>query len=92
MIFRIASTGGPTPSPRANPVRDADGAIVKWFGTCTDIHDQKEAAEVLRRSRDELEALVVARTAALMVVRTAAPMVALMVAPMVALTVPPAAR
>ncbi len=40
---------------RALPVRDADGAIVKWFGTCTDIHDQKEAAEVLRRSRDELE-------------------------------------
>ena len=40
---------------RALPVRDADGAIVKWFGTCTDIHDQKEAAEVLRRSHDELE-------------------------------------
>ncbi|MBA3670651.1 MAG: PAS domain-containing protein [Gemmatimonadaceae bacterium] len=50
---------------RALPVRDADGAIVKWFGTCTDIHDQKEAAEVLRQSRDALEALVVARTAAL---------------------------
>ncbi|CAN5778547.1 hypothetical protein BH11GEM2_BH11GEM2_30400 [soil metagenome] len=40
---------------RALPVRDAGGAIVKWFGTCTDIHDQKEAADVLRRSRDALE-------------------------------------
>ena len=40
---------------RALPVRDADGAIVKWFGTCTDIHDQKEAAEVLRGQRDALE-------------------------------------
>ena len=26
---------------RALPLRDADGAIVRWFGTCTDIHDQK---------------------------------------------------
>ncbi len=40
---------------RALPVRNADGAIVKWFGTCTDIHDQKEAAEIMRRQRDELE-------------------------------------
>jgi len=23
--------------------RDADGAIVRWFGTCTDIHEQKRA-------------------------------------------------
>ena len=26
---------------RAMPVRDETGAIVKWFGTCTDIDDQK---------------------------------------------------
>ena len=26
---------------RALPVRGGDGAIVKWYGTCTDIHDQK---------------------------------------------------
>ncbi len=30
---------------RALPVRDASGAIVRWIGTCTDIHDAKMAAE-----------------------------------------------
>lgn len=26
---------------RALPIRDANGAIVRWYGTCTDIHDAK---------------------------------------------------
>ena len=26
---------------RALPVRDAAGRVVKWYGTCTDVHDQK---------------------------------------------------
>lgn len=26
---------------RALPIRDADGNITRWFGTCTDIHEQK---------------------------------------------------
>ncbi|MDJ0275277.1 PAS domain-containing protein [Sphingomonas sp. 2R-10] len=30
---------------RALPVRDADGAIVRWIGTCTDIDSAKRAAE-----------------------------------------------
>ncbi len=34
---------------RAAPVRDATGAITKWFGTCTDIHDQKTETERLER-------------------------------------------
>jgi PAS domain S-box-containing protein len=29
----------------ALPIRDADGKIVRWFGTCTDIHQAKLAAE-----------------------------------------------
>jgi PAS domain S-box-containing protein len=29
----------------ALPIRDADGNIVRWFGTCTDIHQTKIAAE-----------------------------------------------
>jgi PAS domain S-box-containing protein len=33
---------------RAHPVRDASGHIVKWFGTCTDIDDQKRAADSMR--------------------------------------------
>ncbi len=29
----------------AMPIRDPDGRIVRWFGTCTDIHDSKLIAE-----------------------------------------------
>jgi PAS domain S-box-containing protein len=32
---------------RAQPARDAEGNIVKWFGTATDIHHQKQAQELL---------------------------------------------
>jgi PAS domain S-box-containing protein len=32
------------------PLRDDAGQVLKWFGTCTDIHDLKEAAEALRRA------------------------------------------
>lgn len=50
---------------RAVPIRDENGAITRWFGTCTDIDDQRRAAEVLARSRAELEHLVAQRSAAL---------------------------
>lgn len=30
---------------RALPIRDEAGAITRWFGTCTDIHEQKLAQE-----------------------------------------------
>ena len=46
---------------RAEPIRDGAGAITRWFGTCTDIDDQKRAeldlAEVSRRERTIAEAL-----------------------------------
>lgn len=49
---------------RAEPLRDASGCIVKWFGTSTDIEDQKRAqAEreelfaALRRSEARLQRL-----------------------------------
>ena len=35
---------------RAVPVRDEEGEIVRWFGTCTDIDDQKRAEERLERT------------------------------------------
>ena len=47
---------------RAQPVRDADGTITRWFGTCTDIQDIVDAREVLTRSREELERAVQERT------------------------------
>lgn len=33
---------------RAVPMRDESGAVIKWFGTCTDIDDHKRAEEALR--------------------------------------------
>ncbi|MGL5062139.1 MAG: PAS domain S-box protein [Microcoleus sp.] len=30
---------------RAVPVRDAEGKVIKWFGTCTDIDDRKREAQ-----------------------------------------------
>ncbi len=35
---------------RAVPIRDEDGRVVQWYGTSTDIHDQKEAEAALRES------------------------------------------
>jgi PAS domain S-box-containing protein len=40
---------------RALLVRDANGNIVKWFGTSTDIDDQKRVEEELRRANQDLE-------------------------------------
>ncbi|RYY89225.1 MAG: PAS domain S-box protein [Chitinophagaceae bacterium] len=34
---------------RATPIRNDTGVLVRWFGTCTDIHDQKTSAETLER-------------------------------------------
>jgi PAS domain S-box-containing protein len=43
---------------RAMPVRDKAGQIVKWFGTCTDIEDQKRAEQALRQSQERIRALI----------------------------------
>ena len=40
---------------RALPVRSSDGNIVKWFGSCTDIDDQKRVEDDLRRANQDLE-------------------------------------
>ena len=37
---------------RALPVRDAAGTIVRWYGTATDIDDQKRAADILRAAQE----------------------------------------
>ncbi|RMY48812.1 hypothetical protein D0863_15300 [Hortaea werneckii] len=43
---------------RALPMRDGDGKIVKWFGTCTDIHDLVLAREEARQTRAQLERVI----------------------------------
>ena len=40
---------------RALPIFDADGKVSRWFGTNTDITEQRELEQALRASRDELE-------------------------------------
>src|SRR5580765_58393 len=50
---------------RAVPLRDTQGAIVKWYGTCSDIHDSKLLEQSIRESAIELEKMVESRTAAL---------------------------
>jgi PAS domain S-box-containing protein len=50
---------------RAVPIRDSAGAILKWYGTCSDIHDSKLLEQSIRDSAIELERLVDDRTAAL---------------------------
>jgi PAS domain S-box-containing protein len=50
---------------RALPIKDADGRIVRWFGTNTDVTVQRQMERALRESRDELEIRVAERTTAL---------------------------
>ena len=40
---------------QAVPMRDQNGNIIKWFGTCTDIEDHKRAEEELVEKNLELE-------------------------------------
>lgn len=39
---------------RAWPVESEKGKIIKWVGTCTDIHDQKEKSEELKLKNKQL--------------------------------------
>jgi PAS domain S-box-containing protein len=50
---------------QALPAHDEAGNVVKWFGTCTDIHEQKQVEAELRQVRAELESRVESRTEAL---------------------------
>jgi len=47
---------------RAVPLRNAEGRVVKWFGTNTDIEDLKQAEHALRAANEGLEAQVALRT------------------------------
>jgi len=42
---------------RGVPVLDTDGTILKWFGTCTDIHELKEKEAALRETNEYLDNL-----------------------------------
>jgi PAS domain S-box-containing protein len=48
---------------QARPIRNSQGAVERWFGTCTDIEDYKEAENKIRTMNEELEERVRGRTA-----------------------------
>ena len=50
---------------RALPIRDQSGAILKWYGTCSDIHDSKVLEQSMRDNTLELEKVIATRTEAL---------------------------
>ena len=43
---------------RAVPIRDEQGAVVRWYGTNTDIEDRKLAEERVRQAESELRLLI----------------------------------
>src|SRR5258708_6527026 len=43
---------------RGVPVRDETGQMLKWFGTCTDIDEQKRTEEALRQSQERASVLM----------------------------------
>ena len=47
---------------RAVPVRDEDGRVDRWYGSCTDISEIVAAREALSRTNEDLERLAAART------------------------------
>jgi PAS domain S-box-containing protein len=47
---------------QALPRRGEDGQIIAWFGTCTDIQEQRQMREQLETAYSDLEAKVMFRT------------------------------
>lgn len=43
---------------RAEPMRNAEGAIVQWYGACLDVDGQMHAEAALRRSEQQLQQLI----------------------------------
>ncbi len=62
--YRIRSRDGDYRWFRARgvPIREDNGKIVKWYGTCSDIHDSKLLEQSIRDSASELERMVDRRT------------------------------
>ncbi len=50
---------------RAIPIRDGEGSISKWYGSCAEIHDSKLLEQSIRESATKLEKMVDERTSAL---------------------------
>lgn len=42
---------------RAIPLRNTDGQVIRWFGTCTDIHEQKATQRILQIANEFAQTL-----------------------------------
>ena len=51
---------------RAVPIRNEEGRVIRWFGTNTDVTEQRQAEEALRQAHGQLELRVQERTAELL--------------------------
>ena len=64
--FKRASGGGYRwHLGRALPVLNSEGRVVRWFGTCTDIEDYKQAEASIANRNESLESSMLERTAEL---------------------------
>ncbi|MEG4530598.1 PAS domain S-box protein [Microcoleus sp. D2_18a_D3] len=45
---------------RGVPILDEDGSLQEWIGTCTDIHDRKQAEDALKQSEERYRSLITA--------------------------------
>ena len=50
---------------RVQPLKDATGRLLQWFGTNTDVDELKQAEEKIQQANNELEQRVIIRTAEL---------------------------
>ncbi len=57
MVTRICGRTGAFRSflTRAVPVKDAEGRVVRWFGTSTDIEERKIIEDVLQKTNETLQ-------------------------------------
>lgn len=62
--FRVRSAAGEYRwfLTRARPLKDTLGNVIRWYGTNSDIHDQKESVDALQQLTVELDERVAVRT------------------------------